>query len=247
MISRTFDATFLNSVANHPDVRPFIGGEGELDLAPLIEDRANVALVTEHGGWLLQQLLPGVYELHTVFLSEGRGEFYFSAAREALRFMFTQTDCLEILTKCPDDNPGARMAAVKVGFRERFHRDGAWAENVGVSFQALSIHDWIRRDDEIPIVGHEFHEALGLAKIAHGSDLPTHADDEAHDRAVGASFLMARHGFMSKAIGVYNMWAIFAGYAQIHALSETIVDVQDGLVELVNGEMVILGVRRAPA
>lgn len=248
MITRATDAAFLNKVANSPEVRPYVGpGDNELDLTSLIANPANIALETESGGWVLINLMSGVYELHTLFLPSGRGAGYFAAAHEALRWMFTRTDCLEILTRCPHDNPAARMAAVKVGFREWFHRDAVWqsglGEPCGVSYQALTLDGWIARDDEIAYVGHDFHVQLENAKLAHGSDLPDHPEDEAHDRVVGAAFLMARHGLMGKAVAVYNRWATFAGYVPIKALSETIVDVQDAILEVVNGEMRVLGVR----
>lgn len=248
MITRTFDSAFLNTIANDPDVRPYVGtGVGPLDLTALISNPANVTLETEHGGWVLINLMPGVYELHTLFAVAGRGAGYFAAAQEALRYIFTQTDALEILTRCPDDNPGARMAAVKVGFRERFRREGVWqsgdGETCGVSYQALTLDDWMKRDDEIAYVGHDFHVQLENAKLSRGSDLPDHPEDEAHDRAVGAVFLMVKNGFMQKGLAVYNRWALFAGYVPVHALSPTIVDIADAILEVVDGEMRVLGVR----
>jgi hypothetical protein len=248
MITRTMDATFLNEVANHPEVRPFVGpGSEPLDLMALLSDPENVALQAEHGGWLLICLSPGVYELHTVFLPAGRGAEYFAAAHEALRWMFTRTDCLEILTRCPDDNPAARMAAVKVGFRERFRREDVWqsglGEACGASYQALTVDDWMKRDPAIAYVGHDFHVTLENEKLVRSAESPVHPEDEAHDRAVGACFLMAQHGQMNKAVGVYNRWARFAGYAQITMLSPTILDIADALLEVIDGEMKVLGVR----
>lgn len=248
MISRTFDATFLNECANNPEVRPYVGpGTDALDLTALISNPMNFTLVTEGGGWVLINLMPGVYELHTLFLPSGRGAGYFAAASEALRWMFTHTDCLEILTRCPDDNPGARMAAVKVGFRERFRRDGVWqsglGEACGVSYQAFTLDDWLKRDPEIANVGHDFHVRLEAEKALRGSELPDHPEDEAHDRAVGAAYLMAQHGQIGKAVGMYNRWAMFAGYAPIQMLSATILDIADAILEVNDGEMRVLGVR----
>lgn len=241
MITRTMDATFLNGVANHPQVRPFIGGgEHELDLTGLCCNPANIVLVTEAGGWVLQARLPGVYELHTMFLPEGRGSAYFAAAREALNYVFTRTDALEILTRCPDDNGPARMAASMMGFRERFRREGVWHTGAGVSFQALTLHEWVMRDRDALKAGRDFHEALEAAKRAQGSTLPDHPDDEAHDRAAGAAYLMIQRGQTAKAVGWYNLWAIFAGYVTIEALSPTVVDIRDAIVEVRDGRMGVL-------
>lgn len=250
MLYRTMDATFLNEVINDPGVRPFLGGVGELDLGPLLANPDNVGLeVMGDGGWFLQAIMPGVYELHTCFLPHARGRAYFAAAREALRWMFTMTDCLEIVTKCPDDNAGARMAAGVMGFRERFRREIAWPPedpSVGVSYRVFTLDDWIARDKECLAEGRRFHAALEEAKLAAGSDLPVHPDDDAHDRAVGATVLMARTGQLAKAIGSYNRWAVFAGYQSIAQVGHNLVDVRDAVVEIFNGEMRVLSVRKAP-
>lgn len=250
MIRRTTDATALNLVANHPDVRPYLGhpeSPDPLDLTPLVENPANITIEADGGGWLLQAILPAVYELHTLFLPEARGKPYFRQAREAMRLVFTTTDALEILTKCPDDNPGARMAATLAGFRERFRREHVWnigtTAECGVSYQAFTIDDWIARDGEIKRVGHEFHETLETEKRARGSELAVHPDDEAHDRAVGAAYLMAKHGQMAKGVGVYNRWAAFAGYVAVRMLSPSILDIADAVLEVSDGEMKVLGVR----
>jgi len=252
MIYRTMNAAFLNEVANHDDVRPFLGGGAEpLDLGPLLSNPAVVALeVMGDGGWLLQPSLPGVYELHTLFMPHARGKSYFAAAREAMRWMFTNTDCLEIITKCPDDNPGARMAASVMGFRERFRREACWppeAPAVGVSYRVFSIDDWFTRDKVALLEGRKFHAALEAAKIEAGSALVVHPEDEAHDRAVGAAALMVKAGQLAKAVGFYSRWATFAGYATIEAVGHNLIDVRDAIVEVSGGEMRVLLVRHAPA
>lgn len=251
MLRRTMDATFLNEVANHPDVRPYLGAPQvpTLDLTQIVQDPGNVVLVNEHGGWVLHPIMPTVYELHTMFLPEGRGRAYFAAAKEALRYVFAQTDCLEIVTKCPDDNGPARMAASLVGFRERFRRDGAWKAwdqdpeappQVGLSFQVFSVDDWFVRDKACLAAGREFHAALEEAKVAAGSELPVHPEDDAHDRAVGAAALMIKAGQTDKGVAFYNRWAIFAGYATIAAVSQGVVDVRDAIVEVRDGQMGVL-------
>lgn len=243
MIKRTMSATFLNEVANHPDVRPFLGAPENpvLDLTALVQDPRCICLeVPGAGGWVLQPILPAVYELHTLFLPKARGRAYFAQAREAIRYMFSETDCLEIVTKCPDDNGGARMAASLMGFRERFRRENAWSPGVGISYQVFSVDDWFVRDDACETAGQAFHEALEAAKIAAGSTLPVHPDDTAHDRAVGACCLMVKGGQAAKGIAFLNRWSIFAGYATIAAISESLIDVQDAIIEVRGGQMEVL-------
>lgn len=232
MIVRTFDATALNAIANHPDVRPYLGhpeSPDPLDLTPLVENPANIAIEAEGGGWLLQAILPAVYELHTLFLPEARGKAYFRHAREAMRLVFTTTDALEILTKCPDDNPGARMAANLAGFRERFRREHVWnigtAAEYGVSYQAFTVDDWLARDGVIGGIGESLWEALNEA----GVEI---AADAAWSRLAGAAVLMIRNGLIGKALGIYNRTAPFAGFPTIVALRDDVVDIGAALVHV---------------
>lgn len=247
MIRRSFDAAFLNDIANRPEVLPFLGWDKPeaLDLAPLISNSANITIEAQHGGWVLVRQAEGVYEMHTIFAKEGRGKSFFGAAREFLRYAFTKSDCAEILTKCPDDNPGARWAAGAFGFRERFRREKAWGPDlaVGISYRAFTIDDWFIRDPEALKAGREFHAALEAAKIAKDSDLPVHPDDEAHDRAAGAAFLMISEGQTMKGVAFYNRWASFAGYGLITPVGPGLVDIQDGIVAVQGGRAEVLSLR----
>jgi hypothetical protein len=235
VITRTYDASALNLIANHPDVRPYLGhpeSPEPLDLTPLVANPANITLEADGGGWLLQALLPGVYELHTLFLAEARGKSYFRQAKEALRYVFTATDALEILTKCPDDNPGAHMAASLVGFREREHREAVWnvgtAAECGVSFQALTIDDWLRRDPVIIQVTEDFWKSLCAAYPEPYLSPPL--PDLAHARLMGAALMMIRAGQASKAVGIFNRTAIFLGLRGIVALRDDVFDIGGALV-----------------
>ena len=225
MIRRTLDGTFLTEIANRPDIRPMIGpGDGFVDLRPVASNPEHYVIEADHGGWILEAKGPGVYEIHSLFLPEGRGASFFKAARDMLRYMFTRTDCTEIWTRCPDDNPGARMAALKNGFREVFRRENCWGEGVGVSYQSLTIDGWSMRDPEALKAGQAFHEQLG--------DHLSHPEDEAHDRAVGAALLMARAHQIGKGVQWFNRFAAFAGYAPIQALGVDIVATADQIIEI---------------
>jgi len=245
LVRRTLDPTFLNTVANHPDVRPWIGGGGPLDLSEIISRPENIALQTPHGGWVLHRHEPGIYELHTLFLKSGRGRGYFQAAAEALAYVFAASDAREIVTRVPVSNRGAAMAAARCGFQERFARKDAFkmagGALVDVSYQALTLDRWTALSDEVLGPGHWFHAELDGALA--GANLPEHPDDPAHDRAVGASVLMIRAGNARKGVWAYNRWARLAGYEPIELLNDAppiihvgvgvVIEVRDGTMEVI--------------
>jgi len=77
MLERCFDVDRINGVANHPDVRPFIGAAslGELDFTDAVQFDKNWFLLGEHGGYVLAWSSPNVYEVHVMILPEGRGKW----------------------------------------------------------------------------------------------------------------------------------------------------------------------------
>ena len=234
-LKRSLNPAPFNAIANHPDVRPWLGGEGPLDLGAIVANPAKVPFLHEQGGFICHKIGDGRYEVHSLFLPEGRGGEAVACMREGMVFMFCATDCVELVTKCPDGN-GAALGIARVGgFQEQFRRERCWAfqgDMVGVSHQALSLQRWITRSNECLDRGRWFHEKLEAAKIAKDSNRPIHEDDEAHDRAVGASVLMALAQNPRKAVWAYNRWAVFAGYAPITLLSEAppVIDVVDAVV-----------------
>jgi hypothetical protein len=82
----TRDPELVNRFANHPDIRPFVGGTGELDLTSAVCD-PNVFLFGEHGGFCLSWSAPGTYEIHTMIVPEGRGAWAIEFAKEAKAYM----------------------------------------------------------------------------------------------------------------------------------------------------------------
>lgn len=247
-LRRTLDPACLNAAANHPEVFPWLGVTGEpgsLDLSDLIANPANVALVTDHGGFLVHKVGPGVYEVHSIFTPEGRKGLT-RATAAGLRYMFTATDALTIRTKVPACNAPAAALAKASGFRETFTRDAAWlapdGSSCGVSYQEITFDEWRARDGSLVADGEWFHDRLEAAKRAQGSSLPVHPHDESHERAVGAAVQMLRAGNAEKAVWLYNAWAGFAGYAPLSLLSlqPIIIDAADAVVEVRNSDMEIL-------
>lgn len=236
------DASHLNAVANTPEVRTHLGGEAAIDLSEVLADARNVALQNEHGGFLFLSQGEGRYDLHTMFRRSGRGRALLEAASFAARFMFTATDCTEIVTRCPEPNRAADFMVRKCGFRPIFERQGAWSDGSAIRYFWLSFEDWRAQDETLAAEGHAFHEIIEQAKRDAGSELPIHPDDEAHDRAAGAAALMAKAGQPRKAVSTYNRWASLAGYAPIALLSEAppIIDIQDAVLGLNSGALEVL-------
>lgn len=246
-IGRTMDATFLNSVANHPEVRSWLGGIGPIDLSNLLSDPNNVALQYEFGGFVGHKLFDtGVYECHSMFLPEGRGAHAHSAMETSLRYLFTKTDCTEVVTKAPDGNRSAFGAARSMGFTTSFKLDNGWTndkgERIGVACMRLPYSKWIDKDPEVESVGKWFHERL--EELTDGK-LPVHYDEPAHNRYVGSSVLMFRAGNPLKAVLTYNQWAKFAQFPGIKLISLTpiILDMDQVIVELKDDDMEVLKCR----
>lgn len=235
-VSREFAAEHLNAVVNDPAVRPWVGGgTGPLDLSGLVADRANYLLMGLGGGILFQRIDAGFYEAHTQFLPEARGPSAVRAVRDALRYMFTRTDAVEIVTKVPEGNAGALGLVRAIHGQKQFRREKAWpsaAGPVAVDFYALSINAWAGKAEELAASGEWFHGKLEAAKAETVGAAPPHDDDEAHDRYVGATVEMVAAGQIAKAMGFYARWARFAGYGPIAviATNPVVIDIGDAIL-----------------
>jgi hypothetical protein len=119
LVRRTFDAERINTLANDPAVRPFVGGDGEsrIDLTEAVANRDNVFLDGEHGAFALSWSAPGVYEVHTLILPEGRGQWAAEFASEMLAYM-TREGATMLWTRVPKLMPHVGFFARRAGMRE---------------------------------------------------------------------------------------------------------------------------------
>lgn len=92
MIERTFDAERINYLINHPEIRPFVGGDISIpvDLTAVVQDDKNFMLTGEYGGFCYTWSAPETYEVHTFILPEGRGRKAYKLARASLEYMVEQ-------------------------------------------------------------------------------------------------------------------------------------------------------------
>lgn len=248
-MKRTMDAAFLNSVANHPDVHPHLAWQGEIDLSGLVQNPNNFAFQFDGGGFVAIKLEHGVYECHSMFVPDGRGQAVTEAMSESLRYMFTRTDCLEIVTKCPDANRAAFGAARSMGFVKSFRLEQGWplpdGTLGGMDCMRLTLAKWTEKDDTVEVAGNWFHERLEELTAEIGKTIPKHFEEPAHNRAVGAAVLMFQAGNTVKAQASYNLWARFAGYPVIRVLSlnPVVIDMDQVVVGIADGDMEVLQCR----
>lgn len=243
-VVRTLDAAHLNAVANDPDVRPSLGGLGVIDLTAAVANPGNVAVVTAHGGFVAIWIAPERYEIHSLFLSEGRGREAIQAMRAGLDYLFAATDATEIVTKVPQGNLAALGLARLAGFTRQFTSRIPWGEETrAVDVMSLSAQTWALRSRTALALGHWFHESMADAIVQRESTLPPHSDaDDVHDRMAGAAVLMCRAGNPRKAERFYGGWARVVGYPPIAVLTEhpVVLDLEGLIVECRASSMEIL-------
>jgi hypothetical protein len=138
VVLRSFDADRLNSLVNHPSIRPFVGGKGELDLTRAVGLDCNYFLEGEHGGFFFEWSAPDTHEVHTFILPEGRGVWAFEFALSARAYMAGVTE--HLWTRVPVADRHTRIFTLKAGFR----RCGEQSLDFGDGDVAYELFNWRR-------------------------------------------------------------------------------------------------------
>lgn len=230
-IKRTFDAAALNDVANSADVRPWLLGEGVIDLTAAVGNPSNVTLQADGGGFVMLNAGDGDYEVHSIF---ARGAKTAPAAMQAgFDYMFTSTDCVRLTTKVPDGNSHAFRLADAGGFKVLFRNAVS-----GVACMELTLDRWVAGCADLEAEGEWFHTRIDEA----ARNLPAHPADAQHDRAVGAAVRMIQRQNVMKGVGFYNRWAAMAGYPGVKLLSlhPPILDMIEAVVAVHGEDMEVL-------
>lgn len=214
------DARKINLIVNHPDIHPWVKGmaEGEIDATPVFERGGAICLLAEHGGILFDAIQPGLYEAHTQVLPEGRGAWAVRAASACLHWLFTRTDAIEVVTRCPHGNLAAKGLARAIHGRLQFTNPNGWVmdgKSVPADIYSLTAQDWMRTAPGLVERGQWFHEKLAAEFKRHGVEEQSHPEDLTHDRYVGAACEMILGGQPGKAAVFYNRYARMGGYAPI--------------------------------
>lgn len=244
---RTLEATEFNAIANHPEVRPWLGFEDvtrAIDLTEQVANPNNFAFLTpqKDGGYILLKLQPGLYAAHSLAMPAARGRPMLRLMREGFLTMFTATDAVEIVTQIPDGNDGAAGWSRLAGFRQTFRREGFFplmGERVGCQFASLTYADWAIAEKSNLILGEQFHHLLKSYGLA------DHIEDKAHDAFVGATIASIQRQNVVKAVALYNRFAALSGYHQAQVLSITppVVDTGDAILGTLNGGVEVLQVK----
>lgn len=238
-LERQTNAILVNSIVNHPSIYESVRGpiDGPLDMSACIDNPLNVALFCERGGLIFAHVMPGLYEAHTNVLPEARGAGSIAIVREALHYMFTCTDAVEIITRCPEGNRAALALAKRIGGIFEFCAVQGWyrgRELIPADIYAMRIQDWMRDAPELPEMGEWFHRRLEHEFQRIGRKDDVHPDDHIHDRYVGAAVAMIVGGQPDKAITFYNRFAAAANYAPISIVAREplVIDIRNALVRI---------------
>lgn len=236
-IEQQSHARRLNELANHPSIDPWVRGYmvGRIDLTAAAADPANVLLVGKHGAIIFVQLHPGLYEPHSFCLPEGRGSWMKAFAAACEHVVFCSTNCVEMLTRCPKGNLGARSLVRSLGWTYEFRSERGWVmekDPVPASIFGLRIQDWAKKAPGLEERGHWFHERLEAEFESAGRKEPNHPDDHEHDRYVGLAYEMILGGQPEKALVFYRRWAMLAGYRPFEIVTREPLVVDIGTAQL---------------
>lgn len=234
---RDYNAMRLNRVINDPSVFAHVAtpeqltsGEA-LELAPIVNNLDNIALMCDEGGILAHKQELGVYEIHTQFTEKYRGPQAIKTVRDMINWLFINTDAMELLTKIPVNNEAALGLVRAINGKFEFSRENAYAlpddKFCSVDYYALRYNDWLYTPYAAKLcnaTGRWFHDKLDDGKALLGVTEASHPDDPAHDLNVGATveMILASQGTgqVDKGLALYNRWARFAGYAEVRKISQ---------------------------
>jgi hypothetical protein len=243
LVHRTFEAEFINAVANSPDCLGGIsaGSMKTVDYTPVVKNHNNVVLVGDHGGIVFHAILPGFFELHTQVLLTGRGEWARQMAEEAVRWIFTRTDATELITRVPQGNKAAGALTRSLGGVAEAVLESSMV-HFSFTLYRLTIQDWMNGANGLVEMGQWFHSRLHQEYAKHGIEAPIHEEDSWHNRHVGAAAYMILGNKPAKGIGYYNRWAAMAmaPFATLLSLDPLVIDIRDARLLVANGSFEVI-------
>lgn len=217
---REYSSDRINYIMNHPSCRPFVASKttkGDLDVTKWVDNEKNFLLMGEHGCLMLAYLQPGVYEVHTQILPQGRGEWAKKFVLSAQHWMFTRTDMYEVLSRADRSRSRVKAFALSTGLTHQFTRPtGALNDhNEPVDIYGLRIQDWLNNAPNLEDIGLWLHEFFAREMGRLRPEIPLHdVDDPNHNRHAGAALAMILNGQHQKGICLYNRWLSISRHYQ---------------------------------
>ncbi len=246
------DATRLNEICNHPEVYPWVRGPADtpVDMTEVVASGNTITLLGKHGGILFHHLQPEIFEAHTQMLPSGRGTWALECVQACLAWLYTRTDAMEVLTRCPKGNLAALALAKAIGGVKEFSNPKGWHKDgkpIPADIYGLRIQDWMRTAPGLVERGRWFHDRLKAELAKHGAEELAHPDDEVHDRYVGAAAEMMLGGQPIKGCILYNRWAVMAGYAPIFvaSLNPLLVNIGNAVLAVNDGDFIVAAVQKS--
>ena len=217
LVERRFDAVELTAVVNDPSVYPWVRASqtGPLDLTDLAADPRNVLLSGEFGSMIFMPMAPGLWELHTQVLPEGRGAWTLGLGASAFGWLFTHTDAVEILTRVPQGNLAAAAIVRKIGATQEWSQSDGWTfedKQVGISVWAVSLQVWLRSRYAAPLedIAAEFLGVLAPGEAVRPDAL----------RPLGFCLAAIRGKQAAKGCVFLNRWGAIAGFPPAFVAAE---------------------------
>lgn len=127
------------------------------NLSDLVTDPRNYTLVNDDGGFFLHHADDGSFEIHTIFPPGTNPRKVVRFARECQEYMFTQTPCINMYTKCPDDNPSALHLSLMMGLEKMAYINNGWKPGVGMTVLLLTLDGWRQACSTTREAGKAFH------------------------------------------------------------------------------------------
>ena len=120
-VEEIWDAELIASVANHPDVYPWICGDRTepFDYTEHVKNRNHIFLFGKWGGIHVLNMDGAIFDAHPMILPQGRGFWAQAAGEEALKFLFTKTCAKEVTASVPKGNIPAMAFARRLGLTFR--------------------------------------------------------------------------------------------------------------------------------
>lgn len=227
MIEVAKDAKRINQILNHPGVYSWISDDDNIDMTETLKKLGVVGLLGDYGCVIFHPIQLGIYEFHIAVLPDHQGEYVSRFFREVCDWIFTRTNAVEIITRCPENNRPAKMACSREGMDHIFHTRPLFLSG-GKLFPykvyGMTVQKWATLSESLVDQGKLFHQLLEDEYTKIGGDIlekhyANHFEDNTHDRYVGGAFMMVKAGFPQKAVSFYNRWAIPSDYQAISVVS----------------------------